>query len=96
MLHLISQATVDDAILQRIGCGDIVVLLDGAVLKTLSQGGSASAFLILLVRARCCVLVEHLQLYGIAEADLVEGIEVIDYAGLVNLTLAEPLIQSWH
>ncbi|NOT83387.1 MAG: sulfurtransferase TusB [Methylococcaceae bacterium] len=96
MLHLISQITVDECILQRIAVADVVVLLDGAVLKALSAGNKAPALINVLIRARCCVLLEHLLLYGIAADALLSGIEIIDYAALVDLTLAQPLIQTWH
>lgn len=96
MLHLISQVSVDRAILERVGNGDVVVLLDAAVLRALHQGERADAFVKLLARARCCVLTEHLLNYGISEAELVNGIEIIDYPGLVNLTVAEPVIQTWN
>lgn len=95
MLHLIAQTTVDDCVLQRIGHADVVVLIDAAVLRALCQGDRANALVTLLLRARCCVLQEHLTLYGIAMHELVSGIEVIDYSGLVNLTVAHTSIQSW-
>jgi tRNA 2-thiouridine synthesizing protein B len=95
MLHLITQITVDECILQRIGKGDAVVLMDGAVIRALSRGNRAEALAELLLRARCCVLIEHLTLYGIEANAIVNGIEVIDYPALVNLTLEQPLIQTW-
>jgi hypothetical protein len=33
---------------------------------------------------------------GIDADRIVQGIEVIDYQGLVELAVAHPLIQSWH
>jgi sulfur relay protein TusB/DsrH len=95
MLHLISQTSVDECLLQRIGQADVVVLLDGAVLRTLRRGDRACALTELMTRARCCVLLEHLTLYGIAAHELVSGIDMIDYVALVNLTLAHSPIQTW-
>jgi tRNA 2-thiouridine synthesizing protein B len=96
MLHIISQAPVYECILQRIGQDNVVVLIDSAVLRALSRGNKAHALTELMLRARCCVLMEHLSLYGIATHELITGIEVIDYSGLVNLTLMHPLIQTWN
>ncbi|MEQ1638768.1 MAG: DsrH/TusB family sulfur metabolism protein [Methylococcales bacterium] len=96
MLHLISQITVDDSILQRIAADDVVVILDGAVLRTLYKSNKAIALTDLLRYSRCCVLNEHLLRYGILEEEIINGIEIIDYVTLVNLTLTHPLIQTWN
>ena len=48
-----------------------------------------------LEQNRLYVLADDLEVRGIAVSELVTGIEVIDYAGLVALTVKNPVIQSW-
>lgn len=95
MLHLVFESAIDEAFLGRIGEGDVVLLLDNAVLRPLNKSIYAGVFAELLQKACCCVLNEHLQIFGIDKADLVDGIEVLDYEGMVNLTVAEAVIQTW-
>lgn len=96
MLHLVFQVALDDGILQRIGFEDVVILLDDAVFRSLQRGKRADALSKLLKRTKCLVLKEHLAIRGIAIAELVEGIEVIDYTEFVNLTVEHAQIQTWN
>lgn len=91
MLHLISNSRFDLAILQRVSHGDIVVFLDDAVLSVFGRRALEN----MRSDVKCYVLIEHLQIYGMVEADLMKGIEVIDYTFLVNLTVGAALIQTW-
>lgn len=91
MLHLISSSPFDLAILQRVGCGDIVVFLDDAVLSIFGKRALDN----MRSDVKYYALIEHLQLYGMVGTDLMKGVEVIDYTFLVNLTVGATLIQTW-
>lgn len=96
MLHLISASPVEPAVLERIDAGCSIVFMDNAVLQ-LMRGGRLSARLTQLAASnRLCALSADLQIRGIDAGQIVEGIEVIDYHGLVELAVAHPIIQSWH
>ncbi|MDP1772828.1 MAG: sulfurtransferase complex subunit TusB [Methylobacter sp.] len=95
MLHLIFQSPIESAILERIDSGDIVVFLENAVLRTLQNSAISNTLAQQLGRNRLCVLSDDIAVRGIAPDELVQGIEVIDYAGLVELTVNNPVIQSW-
>lgn len=95
MLHLIFQSPVDLAILERIDSGDDVVFLESAVLRILQNGNLSETLMHLLTQNRLCVLVEDIEVRGIAANELVNGIDVIDYSELVKLTIKNPVIQSW-
>jgi tRNA 2-thiouridine synthesizing protein B len=95
MLHLIFQSPIDTAILERIAAGDDVVFLENSVLRVLQKGGLSDALAQLLKRNRLCVLAEDIEVRGIVAEELVNGIDVIDYAELVSLTVSNPLILSW-
>ena len=95
MLHLIFQSPVDNAVLDRMASGDIAVFLDSAVLSVLQQGKMAGAISHKLNTNRLCVLFEDMETRGILKVELVVGLEVIDYPGLVKLTVENPSIASW-
>lgn len=95
MLHLIFQSPIESAILERIDSGDVVVFLENAVLRILQNGLLSGTLTQQLKRNRLCVLSDELVVRGITADELVNGIEVIDYSELVELTVINPVIQSW-
>jgi tRNA 2-thiouridine synthesizing protein B len=95
VLHLIFQSPIETAILERIDSGDVVVFLENAVLRTLQNSGISNSLSQQLSRTRLCVLSDDLAVRGIASDELLNGIEVIDYSELVELTVNNPVIQSW-
>ncbi|UOA08049.1 sulfurtransferase complex subunit TusB [Methylobacter sp. S3L5C] len=95
MLHLIFQSPIDSAILERIDSGDDVLFLENAVLRILKNGSLCVGLTQLLIQNRLYVLVEDIEVRGVGIAELIEGIEVIDYSGMVDLTVKNPVIQSW-
>ena len=95
MLHLIFQTPIEIAILERIDSGDDVLFLENAVLRILQNGQLGDNLTQLLKRSCLYVLRDDIELRGITSAELVKGIEVIDYAGFVALTVKNSLIQSW-
>lgn len=95
MLHLVFQSPVEIAILERIDAGDDVVFLENAVLRVLQQGNLNNALTELLKSTRLYVISDDMAVRGILPDELVKGLEVIDYAGLVTLTVNNPVIQSW-
>jgi sulfur relay protein TusB/DsrH len=95
MLHLIFQLPIDKAVLDRMAAGDSTVFLESAVLGVLQNGSLAEVLLSKLTTNRLYVLAEDMAIRGILESELVTGLKVIDYLGLVNLTVENPLITSW-
>ena len=95
MLHLIFQSPIDSAILERIDSGDDVLFLENAVLRILKKGSLCPVLTQLLTQNRLYVLIDDIEVRGIATAELLEGIDVIDYSGMVDLTVKNPVIQSW-
>lgn len=95
MLHLVFQSPVETAVLERIDAGDDVVFLENAVLRVLQQGNLKDALTELLKASRLYVISDDIAVRGILPDELINGMEVIDYAGLVTLTVKNPVIQSW-
>jgi tRNA 2-thiouridine synthesizing protein B len=95
MLHLIFQSPIDMAILERIDSGDDVMFLENSVLRILQKSSLCDFLTQMLKHNRLCVLGDDIMARGILADELVQGIEVIDYAELVRLTVKNPVIQSW-
>lgn len=91
MLHLIS--TSPSA--ARLGAGDDVVFLENALLRLLKTGNLNNTLLELLKTHQLYVLADDLVVRGISADELVQGINIIDYAQLVVLTVKNPVIHSW-
>jgi tRNA 2-thiouridine synthesizing protein B len=96
MLHLISASPISRAVLERIDPGSSVVFLENAVLWILGNGQLSERLSGMLAEHRLYALSADLLMRGIDADRIVQGIEVIDYQGLVELAVAHPLIQSWH
>lgn len=96
MLHLLSQMPLQAALIERIGSGDEVVLMDGAVCAALT-GHNGNALLRQLLSQSCRVyaLQEMLLVHGVEQQRLLADVEPVDYAGLVELTVRNPVIHSW-
>lgn len=95
MLHLVFQSPIEAAVLERIEAGDAVVFLENAVFRVLRNGVLQGTLTQLLGTNRLCVLSQDTAVRGIAADELVEGIEIIDYADLVELTVNNRVVQSW-
>ncbi len=95
MLHLIFQSPIETALLERIDSGDVAVFLENAVLRVLQNSSISDTLTRQLGNARLCVLSDDIAMRGIIPDELVKGLEVIDYADLVELTANNPVIQSW-
>ena len=95
MLHLIFRSPIEAAILERIDTEDIVVFLENAVLRTLQNSVISDTLMQQMSCNRLFVLSDDIAVRGITPNELVKGVEVIDYAELVKLTVNNPVILSW-
>jgi len=95
MLHLVFQSLADSSILERFAQGDDAVFLEDAVFALAKNARLAAVLTRLLEHNRFYVLADDIAARGLSAEELVNGIAVIDYAGLVALTVNNVLIQSW-
>jgi tRNA 2-thiouridine synthesizing protein B len=95
MLHLIAQSPIDSAIFQRLGAGDDLLFLDKAVLNILQKGQLNETLTALLAQHQLYALANDVEIRGIIPEELLKGIIVIDYAGFVELSVQNSLIQTW-
>ena len=97
MLHQLALANLSDALIERIGAGDDVLLQYGT-LWALINGHVDNAKLLALQSKSCqlYVLTEALQVNGIEPERIMTGVELIDYAGWVALTVKNSVIHTWN
>ncbi|MGR9013866.1 MAG: sulfurtransferase complex subunit TusB [Gammaproteobacteria bacterium] len=95
MLHFIFQSPIESAVFERLDSGDVVIFFENAVLRVFQHGNMSDMLTKQLSKNRLCVLSDDIAVRGINPDELVKGIEVINYTELVELTVNNPLIQSW-
>ncbi|MFM8330769.1 MAG: sulfurtransferase complex subunit TusB [Candidatus Methylumidiphilus sp.] len=95
VLHLVSRSPGESQAfaqcLARVGEGDALVLLEGGVYAALAGHADALA----LRQVEIYAVSADLAARGIAEEALAEGVAVVDYAGLVELSLRHSPSLSW-
>jgi sulfur relay protein TusB/DsrH len=96
MLHLIFTAPLDIAVLDRMTEGDSAVFMDDAALSLLKHGRFKQTLTAKLKANRLFVIAEDLTARGILSDELTPGLELIDYAALVKLTVENKQILTWR
>ena len=95
MLHLVNKSPYCTCNLNTAATimrdGDQLLLIEDAVYAAVKSGKAAS----LLQGLKVSVLGPDLAARGITEDRLVDGIDIIDYAGFVDLVEANDKVQSW-
>lgn len=96
MLHLISDAALSAAVMERIANGDDVILQAGSVWAAFA-GHADNVKIKQLLSYPCAVYVleDVLLMHGISRQQLLQGVKAIDYAEFVTLTVKNPVIHTW-
>jgi len=95
MLHLVNKSPYDTCSLNTASTimkdGDQLLLIEDGIYGAIKSGKAAD----LLKDLKVSVLGPDLAARGISEDKLADGIEIIDYAGFVDLVEANDKVQSW-
>jgi tRNA 2-thiouridine synthesizing protein B len=95
MLHLVNKSPYDAGNLNTASTimkdGDQLLLIEDGVYGAIKSGTAAG----LLKGLKVSVLGPDLAARGISEDKLADGVDVIDYAGFVDLVEASDKVQSW-
>lgn len=94
-MHLIFQSSEAGVVLERIDSGDAAVFLGGSLFRLLRQGAMADRVASAVNTRYLCVLAGDLAMFGVEADDLVDGVEVIEYADWVELTIKHKQTLSW-
>ncbi len=95
MLHLVNKSPYDTCSLNTAStimkADDRLLLIEDGIYGAVKNGKAAG----LLTGLKVSVLGPDLAARGISQDKLVDGIDVIDYAGFVDLVEANDKVQSW-
>ena len=95
MLHMVNKSPYENSTLKTatsiMNDGDVLLLIEDAVYGAV-KAGKASA---MLDGHTVSVLGPDLAARGISEDKLADGIDVVDYAGFVDLVESNDKVQSW-
>ena len=97
-LHTVNKSMREDALPQCLSVaapGCVVLLLEDGVYGALRGGSFSPMITEALDRLRVCALAPDVAARGIATR-LVEGVELVDYAGFVRLAAQCDAVVSWH
>ena len=95
MLHLVNKSPYDTCSLNTASAimkdGDQLLLIEDGIYGAIKSGKAAG----MLKYLKVSVLGPDLAARGISEDKPADGIEIIDYAGFVDLVEANDKVQSW-
>lgn len=97
MLHILASAQLNQILVERIANGSAVLLQQSSVWALL-PGHQDHICVQTLVNKSCqlYVLQDDLKLNGLADLSLLNGVQTIDYAGWVALTVEHEVIHTWN
>lgn len=99
MLHIVNKSPFErNALASCLGhalAGDAILLIEDAVVGSINGSVFADQLTSAMVDKKVYVLGADLAARGMQEGRVVEGIQVVDYAGFVDLTADNEKTQSW-
>ena len=98
MLHTVNKSPYErgalESCLAHARAGDTVLLIEDGVYAALKEG-KAAELLATAEGVKITALSADLKARGIDAGKMVDGVEVVDYAGFVDLVTATDKTQSW-
>ena len=99
MLHLVNKSPFDrnalDSCLRLATAGSSVLLLEDGVYAALNKATSAEAVKERMDDMTFYVLGPDVSARGLDDTPLIDGINVVDYGGFVDLVVEHEVAQSW-
>jgi tRNA 2-thiouridine synthesizing protein B len=99
MLHLVNKSPTDrnslDSCLRLAKTGSSVLLIEDGVYAALAKATHADAISGRMNDLTFYVLGPDVSARGLADKTLVDGINVVDYEGFVDLVVEHEVAQSW-
>ena len=99
MLHLVNKSPFDrnalDSCLRLAEAGSSVLLIEDGVYAALSKAESAGAVGNRMNDLTFYVLGPDVSARGLDDTPLIDGINVVDYGGFVDLVVEHDVAQSW-
>ncbi len=99
MLHTVNKSPFEktslSSCLRFAQSNDAILLYEDGVYAALKNGKFAALLADILVEKKLYVLEPDLNARGFKAEQVLEGIQLVDYAGFVDLTLAHSSVQAW-
>ena len=96
MLHLVFSKNNAQQVLNFMAEGDAILFMESSALSLLSKSALSKDLKKEGAKVNFYTLVSDLQLRGIANDELSEVINVIDYPEFIALTLEHHVIKTWN
>ena len=97
MLHILNKSPLEKGSLDtvlRLARSGAVLLIEDAVYAATRGHGAESKLRQLMARLKVYALAPDLQARGVADR-VIDGVELVDYEGFVDLVVEHPASQSW-
>ena len=99
MLHLINKSPFErnalDSCLRLAKAGSSILLIEDGVYAALANASDAEAIAARMEDISFYVLGPDISARGLSDIPLIEGINVVDYEGFVDLVVEQDVAQSW-
>ena len=99
MLHLVNKSPFDrnalDTCLRLAAAGSSVLLIEDGVYAAMRHAASADAVIGRMKDLKFYVLGPDVAARGLNDISLIDGIDVVDYGGFVDLVVEHDVAQSW-
>ncbi|MFZ0254835.1 MAG: sulfurtransferase complex subunit TusB [Gammaproteobacteria bacterium] len=99
MLHIVNKSpfekTTLDSCLRYAQEGSAVLLIEDGVYAALRGTSVSERMRDALEAIKVYVLEPDLKTRGMDQSKLLDGVELVDYGGFVDLTVAHDIVQSW-
>lgn len=99
MLHVINKSPFDrpalESCLRLAKTGSSVLLIEDGVYAAMSKAAYAAAIGKRMADLKFYVLGADVSARGLDDTPLIDGIDVVDYGGFVDLVVEHEVIQSW-
>lgn len=99
MLHTVNKSPFErNALKSCIGlavAGSSVLLIEDGVVAAMQNTSHASVITDAMSNIKFYVLGADLKARGLNEANLIDGISIVDYSGFVDLATKHDSVQSW-
>lgn len=99
MLHIVNKSPFEKkafkSCLDHAKAGDSILMIEDAAVGAIKNSSFSDNLTNALIDKKVFVLAGDLAARGIDHNRMIEGIEAVDYAGFVDLTVENETTQSW-
>ena len=99
MLHIVNKSPFErnafESCISHASAGDSILMIEDAVVGAINNTAFSATLETALADKSVFVLSGDLAARGLSEDRIISGVETVDYAGFVDLTVSNDTTQSW-